>query len=196
MKKIRIIIAVLFVVTMGVGVFIACEKETKSLEEKNNNKIITIQKEQGDDGHIEITVADHTTAFNTESNDCEGPGNQCAAEVTVTWVCDDCQVPPDAPPVIIIKLDEIHQAYENNNYEEIINIITENRVLLSEIIADNLLGQTINEALNLSINAVYITDEENPENNSTRYVIIFNDAITDAFYTAVPINYNYNLSSN
>lgn len=191
MKKVIYIITVLFITAAGAGIFLSCEKEKMENKDnpKENNIVVNTQKAQ-EGGRTKVVREGVKTIFDRENNEfCDNPGEGCDVPTYVIWVSDD-QTPPVEKPEQIQKLDEIHQANENNNYNEIINIIINNQALLSEIIDNDLLNQTINGHLILDINAVYFTGGGYPNGDIiSRYVVIFNDAETGMFHEAAPINY-------
>ncbi len=192
MKKVIYIITVLFITAAGAGIFLSCEKEKmENIDNSKENKIVVNTQKAQEGGRTKVVIKGERTKFNREENEfCDNPGPECDPPTYIIWVSDD-QTPPKEKPEQIQKLDEIHQANENNNYNEIINIIINNQALLSEIIDNDLLNQTINGQLILDIIAVYFTGGGNPNSGDiiSRYVVIFNDAATGMFYSAVPINY-------
>jgi hypothetical protein len=181
MKFIKIIIAVIAIAIIGTVVFFCCKKEKGDRYNEYKEAI-----QPNDPIHKEllgwevITIADQ----GTKGPECEGPGDGCAPEVTITFICASCQWPGYIPPEGARPVyGEIRKLEDDDTEEERKNRIINNESVFRQILPTELVDGVIS--------GTYITPsiihQTSDDNTTERFLIQFNDALTNEIVTILPV---------
>ncbi len=163
----------------GVAFFYACEKEPGlSGQQTEQASVAPVHKE----GEIIITIADHTTEWKPALTDCDGPGNGCAAEVTVTYVerCEDCNV-GDFEIEIINPPRDIGGGVNDGDNGKVIDVLSQHQGLFTDILGEELVNGTINGEFYISS-----VKEEEEGDRWSRFIFEFRKTDDQSFYRATP----------